>query len=360
MNMNEEEHKENIFLSKKEWTFCPSCGFKLPEIDRQKFCIKCGVDLEYIKSNVISHQPSPPDLGTYPYRSEWDEKKIADEDILNLGEKQLWSSFYSIGIPILAFILMISLTTIIISFFFPFVSNLEELTALMFNPYLVAILSFTELIFLLVPVYYVGKYLQNPKFNNRLTLLGFTLKGNDNFKPIKEVFIGLGFAVVGILLVFLVSFLIEIILELILGVDIVFTGGGSLNEIDIILANSDILALIFLAIIMISIVSTSEELLFRGFMQKGLVRTVGKYGGLIITAVLFSLIHLIGIFQIGNATPIDYLISFLVNFFPYFALSLLLGFLFYWRKENLIAVVIMHGFYNAITIIIAYIYFSLI
>ncbi len=360
MNMNEEEHKENMFLSKKEWTFCPSCGFKLPEIDRQKFCIKCGVDLEYIKSNVISHQPSAPEVSTYPYRSEWDEKKIADEDILNLGEKQLWSSFYSIGIPILAFILMISLTTIIISFFFPFVSNLEELTALMFNPYLVAILSFTELIFLLVPVYYVGKYLQNPKFNNRLTLLGFTLKGNDNFKPIKEVFIGLGFAVVGILLVFLVSFLIEIILELILGVDIVFTGGGSLNEIDIILANSDILALIFLAIIMISIVSTSEELLFRGFMQKGLVRTVGKYGGLIITAVLFSLIHLIGIFQIGNATPIDYLISFLVNFFPYFALSLLLGFLFYWRKENLIAVVIMHGFYNAITIIIAYIYFSLI
>lgn len=357
MNMKEEEHKENIILSKKEWTFCPSCGFKLPEIDRQKFCIKCGVNLEYIESNVISRPPSPFDISTYPYRSEWEQKKIADEDLLNLGEKQLWGSFYSIGIPILAFILMISFTIIIMSFFLPLVSNLEEF---MFNPYFVVILSFTELILILVPVYYVGKYLQNPKFNNRLTLLGFTLKGNDNFKPIKEVFIGLGFAVLGIFLVFSVSFLIEIILELILGVDIVFTGGGSLNEIEIILANSDILALIFLAITMILIVGTSEEMLFRGFMQKGLVRTVGKYGGLIITAVLFSLIHLIGIFQIGNATPIDYLLSFLLNFFPYFALSLLLGFLFYWRKENLIAVVIMHGFYNAITIIIAYIYFSLI
>ena len=124
MNMKEEEHKENIILSKNEWTFCPSCGFKLPEIDRQKFCIKCGVDFEYIKSNVISHQPSPPDVSTSPYRSEWDQKKIADEDILNLGEKQLWGSFYSIGIPILAFILMISLTTIIMSFFRPFVSFL--------------------------------------------------------------------------------------------------------------------------------------------------------------------------------------------------------------------------------------------
>ncbi|MFX1266373.1 MAG: CPBP family intramembrane glutamic endopeptidase [Promethearchaeota archaeon] len=358
MNMNEEEHKENMFLSKKEWTFCPSCGFKLPEIDRQRYCIKCGVDLEYIKSNVISRPPSPIDISTY--RSEWDQEKIADKDILNLGEKPLWGSFYSIGIPILAFILMFFLGTIIMSFLVPLVSNLEELTALMFNPYFVVLLSFTELIFILVPVYYVGKYLQNPKFNNRLMLLGFTLKGNDNFKPVKEVFIGLAFAVLGILLVFSVSFLIEIILELIFGVDIVFTGGGSLNEIDIILANSDILSLIFLAITMILIVGTSEELLFRGFMQKGLVRTVGKYGGLIITALIFSSIHLIGIFQIGNANPIDYLLSFLLNFFPYFALSLLLGFLFYWRKENLIAVVIMHGFYNAITIIIAYIYFNFI
>ena len=345
MNMNEEEHKENIFLSKKEWTFCPSCGFKLPEIDRQKFCIKCGVDLEYIKSNVIS---------------EWDQKKIADEDILNLGEKQLWGSFSSIGIPIFAYILMIFLAAIVMLFFLPSVWNPEDLMGLMFNPYFIILLSFTELIFILVPVYYVGKYLQNPTFNNRLALLGFTFKGNDNFKTIKEVLVGLGFAIVGIFLVFSVSFLIEIILELIFGVDIVFTGGGSLNEIDIILGNSDILALIFLAITMILIIGTSEELLFRGFMQKGLVRTVGKYGGIIITALIFSLIHLIGIFQMGYATPTEYLISFLLNFFPYFAISLLLGFIFYWRKENLIAVVITHGFYDALTIIIAFIYFSFI
>jgi len=346
-----------MFLSKKEWTFCPSCGFKLPEIDRQKFCIKCGVDLEYIKSNVISPQQSHLDVSTYPYRSEWEQKKIADEDILNLGEKQIWGSLYSLGIPIIAYILMISLGFIIMVFFLPLVGNLEDLVI---NPYFIILLSLTELIFILVPVYYVGNYLQNPTLNNRLVLLGFTFKGNNNFKAIKEIFIGLGFAIVGIFLVFSVSFLIEIILELIFGVDIVFTGGGSLNELDIILANSDILALIFLAITMILIIGTSEELLFRGFMQKGLLRTVGKYGGIIITALIFSLIHLIGIFQMGNKTLIEYLISFLLNFFPYFALSLLLGFLFYWRKENLIAVVIMHGFYNAITIIIAYIYFSLI
>ncbi|MFX0026642.1 MAG: type II CAAX prenyl endopeptidase Rce1 family protein [Candidatus Hermodarchaeota archaeon] len=360
MNMNEEEHKENIFLSKKGWTFCPSCGYKLPEIDRQKFCIKCGVDLEYIESNIISYQPSPYDASTYPYRPEREKKKIADEDILNLKEKQIWGSFYSIGIPIVAYILMISLGLVIMAFILSLVGNLEDLMALMLNPYFIILLSFTELIFIFVPVYYVGKYLQNPTFNNRLALLGFTFKGKDNFKAIKEVFIGLGFAIVGIFLVFSVSFLIEIILELIFGVDIVFTGGGSLNEIDLILANSDILALIFLSITMILIIGTSEELLFRGFMQKGLVRTVGKYGGIIITALIFSSIHLIGIFQMGDATLTEYLISFLLNFFPYFAISLLLGFIFYWRKENLIAVMITHGFYDALTIIIAYIYFSFI
>ena len=357
MNMNEEEHKENIFLSKKEWTFCPSCGFKLPEIDRQKFCIKCGVDLEYIKSNVISHQPSPSDAGTDTYRSEWDQKKIADEDILNLGEKQLWGSLYSIGIPLFAYILMILLTVIVMAFL-PSVWNVEDLTSLILNPYFIILISFTELIFIVIPVYYVGQYLQNPTLSNRLALLGFTFKGKDNFKPIKEVFIGLGLAIVGIFLVFSVSFLIEIILELIFGVDIVFT--GSLNDLDIILANSDIFALIFLSITMILIIGTSEELLFRGFMQKGLVKSVGKYGGIVITAVLFTLIHLIGIFQMGYAAPIEYLVSFLLNFFPFFAIFLLFGFIFYWRKENLVAVIIAHGFYNALTLIIAYIYYSFI
>ncbi|MFX0138471.1 MAG: hypothetical protein ACFFDN_32815, partial [Candidatus Hodarchaeota archaeon] len=44
--------------------------------------------------------------------------------------------------------------------------------------------------------------------------------------------------------------------------------------------------------------------------------------------------------------------------FPYLAISLLLGYIFYWRNENLIAVIITHGLYNSLTILIAVFFFS--
>ena len=95
-------------------------------------------------------------------------------------------------------------------------------------------------------------------------------------------------------------------------------------------------------------------------MQKGLMKSTGKIAGIVITAVIFSMIHLIGIFLLSDNEPLAYLIYFLLNFFPYFALSIMLGLLYYWRKENLISVVITHGFYNTFTIILAYIYFNFI
>ena len=49
----------------------------------------------------------------------------------------------------------------------------------------------------------------------------------------------------------------------------------------------------------------------------------------------------------------------MLNFFPYFAISLLLGLLYEWRKQNLIAVIITHGFYDALTIIIVFIVYNL-
>ncbi|MFX1480148.1 MAG: type II CAAX prenyl endopeptidase Rce1 family protein [Promethearchaeota archaeon] len=48
---------------------------------------------------------------------------------------------------------------------------------------------------------------------------------------------------------------------------------------------------------------------------------------------------------------------FLLSFFPYFAISLLLGWLYHWRKENLLAVMITHGVYDVLTVLIAYFLF---
>ncbi|MFX1498604.1 MAG: CPBP family intramembrane glutamic endopeptidase [Promethearchaeota archaeon] len=351
------ENKENSD-NKKKWIYCPSCGTRLPEINKQKFCMKCGFNFETFKYTMSSKLSNTQIVQPFYYKRR-DFIKISEIEILDLGEKKLWSSLVSIGIPIAAFILMNFIALIITFFFMLSVANLDDLVNIILNPYFVIFSSFIELIFMLVPILYIGKYLQNSKISNRFALLGFTTRGYSTSRIMKEVFIGLGFAIVAFFLVFFVSILIQLFLELIFGIDIVYSAGGSLNEVDVIIANSDVLAIILLIITMIVIIGPSEEILFRGFMQKGLVRSIGKVGGIIITAIVFSFIHLIGIFVTAYSAPIEYLISFLLNFFPYFAISLLLGLLFYWRKENLIAVVITHGFYNALTIIIAYIYFSI-
>lgn len=119
----------------------------------------------------------------------------------------------------------------------------------------------------------------------------------------------------------------------------------------------DIPSLIVFAIVMILVIGTSEEILFRGFMQKGLVRSLGSKWGIRVTAIIFSLIHLIGIFVFVLDSLVVFPVTFLMSFLPYFAISLTLGYLYHLRNENLIAVVIMHGVYDALTIILAYLIF---
>ena len=164
--------------------------------------------------------------------------------------------------------------------------------------------------------------------------------------------IGLSFAVIGILLVLSVSFFIELILEIIFRVEII----QDTTEVTGDIFPMDIPSLIVFCILMILVIGTSEEILFRGFMQKGLVRSLGSKWGIIITAFVFAMIHLIGILFFALESPILLLISFLLAFLPYFAISLMLG-LLYHSRENLIANVICHGVYNTLTIILAYIFY---
>lgn len=89
------------------------------------------------------------------------------------------------------------------------------------NTYFLSLISLFELIFILVPVIYVKKYLKNPSFKNGLILLGFTSRGYDRKNVFKEVLIGLGFAVIGLLLVSFVSILIEVLLEITFRIEIV-------------------------------------------------------------------------------------------------------------------------------------------
>ncbi|MBY9020585.1 MAG: CPBP family intramembrane metalloprotease [Candidatus Lokiarchaeota archaeon] len=366
--MNENNKIDNSNEIKLRWSFCPICGTKIPEVKNIKFCTKCGVDLIYINTNMrMPPRKNTTSLATptqnayqpYSFRSSRPlRKKLSGDDLLNLKEEKLWSSFASIGLTAAAFLLMNFLAVLAVIVFVFFSFSLAAIYDILANPYFIIFSSLIELILFIVPLLYIGKYLEKPNLKNRVILLGFTIKGFTNKRIMKEILIGISFAILGVFLVFCVSFLMEIILTAIFGYEIVYDILGTSGDVDVLITSSDVFSIIWLVIIMILIIGTSEEVLFRGFLQKGLVRTLGNTWGILITALIFSSIHLIAIFLFPESLT-SFVVVLLLNFFPFFAISLLLGLLYYWRKENLIAVMITHGVYNALTIILAFLVFNL-
>ncbi len=362
--MTEKEPSNEIKIN---WVYCPLCGSKIPKADNIRYCIKCGVDLHYIKTHMrLPHKSeNEPSINTIAaFEQQQYPKyfpislKYSDEDLLNLQDKKLWSTSASLGMTIAAFILMNVIAVFIAILFVIFTFNLENAIEIFLSPYFIIISSFIEIVLIIVPVMYVGKYLQRPNIKNRLQILGFTAVGFSKNKILKEILIGIAFAIIGIILVYSVSFIMEFFMYSIFGAETIQNAVGSTSDVDLIITSSDYLSLTLLVLIMIFIIGTSEEILFRGFLQKGLVRNLGKKWGIFITAFIFSIIHLIGIFLVP-LPPIAFLVSFILNFFPFFAISLLLGLLYDWRKENLIAVMITHGVYDALTLIIVFILYTM-
>jgi len=361
--MNDKEvHKTNNSQESInfDWKFCPICGNQLPSIQNLKFCTVCGTDIKYIKD----YKKLRPAYTSNPYKSQipysqynatsnpsiyYGLEIITDENLINNKEHKLWSTTASIGLPFAAFLIFNG----VVGGFLTLIMFISFDLDIFSNSYFISLISLFELIFLLLPLLYVRKYLQNPTLKNRLILLGFTTRGYDKRRISKEILIGLGFAVIGVLVVTSVSFVIEVVLEFVFGIQ----DSTGISGVPIPL---DLLSLIVFSVVLILVIGTSEEILFRGFMQKGLVRSLGDRWGIIVTALIFSLIHLLGLFPIALESPLFFIISFFLSFTPYFAISLMLGWLYHWRNENLLAVMITHGVYDVLIIVITYVIYGML
>ncbi|SNC77180.1 hypothetical protein SAMN06265337_3762 [Hymenobacter gelipurpurascens] len=92
------------------------------------------------------------------------------------------------------------------------------------------------------------------------------------------------------------------------------------------------------ALLVIAVVpAVSEELFFRGVVQRNLVQWVGRHGGIWLAAAIFSAIH----FQF-------------LGFVPRFVLGLVLGYLYEW-SGNILVPMAAHFTQNAFQIVLLYI-----
>jgi len=327
----------NALKIKTQLTKCPKCGNELPRVQNLMFCTKCGTNLDLLK---VTKEPS----------------KIATENLVSDKQHKLWETKISIGLPLGASLVMnLVLVGLLILLMF-FWANPNVLSELPSISSFVSVITLFSLIFVILPLFYVRRYLEEPTIKNCLIFLGFTTKGLVRKDIAKEILMGIGFAIIGFLVILLMQNSLSLFINFAFNIEI----DREISDPTVASLPTDMPSLIFSIITILIIVAPTEEILFRGFMQKGLVRSLGNKRGIIITAFTFSMIHLIGIFLLTYEKPLVFLLAFLATFLPYFSISLILGLIFHWRNENLIAVMVTHGLYNVLTIIYAVILLGLI
>ncbi|MFX1278402.1 MAG: type II CAAX prenyl endopeptidase Rce1 family protein [Promethearchaeota archaeon] len=282
--------------------------------------------------------------------------KIATKDLISNKQDKLWPPKFSIGLPLIATLVMNLVLLGLLIILALIWSNPNVLTQLSLLSPFVSVISLFSIIFVIFPILHVRKYLEEPTVKNSLILLGFTSRGFTRNGIIKEILMGIGFAILGFLMVLLIQNSLSQFIEIVFGIEL----EKEVSDPTVASLPNDIPSLIFSIVTILLIVAPTEEILFRGFMQKGLVRRVGTIWGIIITAYIFSMIHLSGVFLLTYERPLILLLSYIATFLPYFCISLMLGLIYHWRNENLIAVIIIHGLYNTITIIYAVILLGLV
>ncbi|MHA2361406.1 MAG: CPBP family intramembrane glutamic endopeptidase [Candidatus Thorarchaeota archaeon] len=188
-----------------------------------------------------------------------------------------------------------------------------------FAPYVFLFLSLTELGFIIPPIWYVRKH--------GLSLKAIGLKFPE---PLKDILLGLLVGVIMLIAMFIITWAIAV------GTGLPLVGDESL------FSTNDPMEVIGWVLMMFLVIGFSEELIFRGFLQRRMElylrqKTVSyKSLALIITSVIFSAMHLDIIGLPGR-----------------FVLGLFLGYLAQKRKYSILGPTVAHGFHNAAIVILA-------
>jgi hypothetical protein len=189
--MDEEELQNNNQKdNESDWKFCPICGNHLPKLQNLRFCTKCGTDLSYVKEykklsssqSIISYKTQVSYTQYKPRSIPTKPPKISDDELIDNKGIKLWSTFHSIGVSLLAFLIMNSVVGGYLMIIVFITRNINILYDLILNTYFLTLISLFEVIFIIVPVIYIRRYLKNPTLKNSLILLGCTSRGSDRIE----------------------------------------------------------------------------------------------------------------------------------------------------------------------------------
>jgi membrane protease YdiL (CAAX protease family) len=331
-------------------SFCPKCGRKIEWLKGLKYCIYCrNYLIPYIsRKNINEWLASDPPLTDQEINELY---KPQIPNYIQIVTRKPWDWKSALGIPFLGLVLQLILGFIFIIVLIFTISPdmvLNPESLLQSEEIMIPILIFGYIatyIFLLLPYAAVGYYLpKGATKRDKFRALGIPIGEIGKKKLFKEILIGIVFAFIMTGVVFIAQELSTFLTELIYQVprEVLVGSGEDLTP-------PSLEFLIFTIILMFISIGPSEEILFRGFSQKGFERSMGKKPALIVTALYFTLFHIIANF----VEPW----LFFYTFIPYMSISLILGFLFYWR-DNVIACIISHALYNSFLFILAFFYMN--
>lgn len=342
----------------KKDLFCPRCQVKYKSTSFE-FCRYCGGKLEdYPNGKVASYEGKPSKRSEQRTYASWGWVAaivVYTASILLLFLLQnllsyIGSYIYSDALNVL--LIFRDLPASILSYMVPAYRVLPVLGSTIYvaGPEFLVFITLAELGLLVGPLLLL-------KYRGRsIKELGF------DFEDKKEVRNDVIVGALGGSLMMIISFAVSLITS--------YTLEGLYSPIDIYLSrlfssvnDASFMSIYFyqyilLVLSMILLVAPCEEISTRAFLQQGLENGFGRWAGLIVTAIIFSALHIF--LYPTNAGGLGFppyvgSISAILAIPSYLALSFTLGILLQVRKYRIITTITAHAFYMIILVSIYFI-----
>lgn len=333
--------------------FCNVCGYAFPVgrnkeilVDQQNYAVFTTPTSPMSPTPIspLNHNPivynQPPRTQTLGYPASYPQT-YPQMGYNPIRKQRKWNVLAGFLVPLITYVGIGVLSLIIAGFAIFTGGNLTSV--------LVFIIGSFSIFFFIVPLWWVNRYYPGKlTIRQRLDVLGLPLEKYNKPELVREILLGLFIGLIMVFLSFGSQILASLVVKALYNVDVItFMEGIEFDDFDL-TSPGQFWELVLFVLQMALFVGYSEEIMFRGFVQRSFESKMNKPAALLLTAVYFSLFH---IYVYIVMPPI-----FLFFLIIYVGISIFLGLVRNWRKD-LIAAGSAHIIYNCIQTIIIYFIF---